>query len=58
MKKTKKLTPEELFIKAFKKANREVEMERNNGMWVRSTTVHKNKKAYDRKRDKRVVLTY
>lgn len=56
--KSKKLTSEEIFIKAFKKANREIEMERNDGKWVRTTTIHKNRKAYDRKRDKKVVFDY
>ena len=33
-KKRKKLSQEEIFLKAFKKANREIEMERNDGKWV------------------------
>lgn len=41
-------------IKAFKKANRELEFERNGGgQWVSVNRPHKNKKKYDRKRDKK-----
>lgn len=39
------------FIKAVKKADREKELSRSAG-WKRITSIHKNKKVYDRKRDK------
>lgn len=43
------------FLKAFKKANREIAFERNGGgHFVASTKVFKNKKKYDRKREKRI----
>lgn len=45
-------TTEDL-IKAFRKASREAELERNGGRWTAKDRPHKNKKAYDRKRDRR-----
>ena len=53
-KKRKKLSKQEIFLKAFKKANREIEMERNDGKWVATHRVWKNKKAYNRKRDRKI----
>ena len=43
--KKKKLSQEEIFLKAFKKANREIEMERNDGKWISTHKIWKNKKA-------------
>lgn len=40
------------YIKAVKKADREDELSQSAG-WKRTTSIHKNKKAYDRKRDKK-----
>ena len=57
-KKRKKLSQEEIFLKAFKKANREIEMERNDGKWVCTHQVWKNKKAYNRKRDRKSHTDY
>lgn len=57
-KKRKKLSQEEIFLKAFKKANREIEMERNDGKWVATHRVWKNKKAYNRKRDRKCKTNY
>lgn len=57
-KKRKKLSQEEIFLKAFKKANREIEMERNDGKWVATHQVWKNKKAYNRKRDRKFNTDY
>lgn len=57
-KKRKKLSQEEIFLKAFKKANREIEMERNDGKWVCTHQVWKNKKAYNRKRDRKYNTDY
>lgn len=42
------------YIKANKKASREIELEQNGGRWVAKDRPHKNKKAYDRKRDKKI----
>ncbi|MBB4035664.1 hypothetical protein GGR21_001559 [Dysgonomonas hofstadii] len=51
-KKTKgKITIED-YVKAVKKADRENELSQSAG-WKRTTSIHKNKKAYDRKRDKK-----
>lgn len=36
-------------IKAFKKANREIEMERNGDRWIAIDRPHRNKKKYFRK---------
>ena len=54
MKTKKKTTIQEDVIKALKKANRELQMERNGGgQWVAVNRPHKNLKKYDRKRDKK-----
>lgn len=39
------------YIKAVKKADREIQLEQSAG-WQRITKIHKSKKVYDRKRDK------
>ena len=57
-KKRKKLSQEEIFLKAFKKANREIEMERNDGKWICTHQVWKSKKAYNRKRDRKCNTDY
>lgn len=41
-------------INAFRKANREIELERNGGRWIAVNRLHKNKKKYDRKRDRKI----
>ena len=41
-KKRKKLSEQEIFLKAFKKANREIEMERNDGTWIATQRIRKN----------------
>ncbi|MCD8207849.1 MAG: hypothetical protein LUD72_07920 [Bacteroidales bacterium] len=43
--------------KAFRRANRDLEHERNGGRWIAVDRPHKNKKVYDRKRDKMVGET-
>lgn len=51
--KTKKKNINDSVIKAMKKANRELQFERNGGgQWVAVNRPHKNKKKYNRKRDK------
>ena len=57
-KRKKKATEQEMFIKAFRKANRELEMERNDGKWVATHRVWKNQKAYNRKRDRKFDTDY
>ena len=42
------------YIKANRKASRELELEQNGGRWVAKDRPHKNKKAYNRKRDKKI----
>ncbi len=42
------------YIKAVKKADRENELSQSPG-WRRTTNVHKSKKVYDRKREKRDI---
>jgi hypothetical protein len=57
MKKKKKPTGKitiEDFIKAVKKADRENELSQSAG-WKRITSVHKSKKVYDRKKEKRNI---
>lgn len=48
-KKKKKNLIDEDCVKAFKKANREIEMERNGGRWIAIDRPHRNKKKYYRK---------
>ena len=54
MKKNKKTIGFDEYIKANKKASREIELEQNGGRWVAKDRPHKNKKVYDRKRDKKI----
>lgn len=54
----KKKKNNEVYIKACRKAEREIELERNGMRWISIDRPHKNKKKYDRKRDKRVKLEY
>ena len=57
MKKKKKTAGKisiEDYIKAVKKADREDELSQSPG-WKRTTNVHKSKKVYDRKREKRDI---
>lgn len=44
------------YLNAQRKASRELELERNGGRWIAVDRPHKNKKHYDRKRDRRVDL--
>ena len=55
-KKKKKNNIQEDIIKAMRKANREIELERNGGRWIAVNRPHKNKKKYDRKIDSKVDL--
>ena len=51
--KTKEKNIDDSVIKAMKKANRELQFERNGGgQWIAVNRPHKNKKKYNRKRDK------
>lgn len=52
--KKKKLSEKDMMLKAFRKANREIELERNGGHWTTTTQTWKNKKAYNRKRDRKI----
>ena len=56
MKKIKKqnMTIGDDYIKIQRKINREIELERNGGRWIAVDRPWKNKKAYDRKRDKKI----
>ena len=53
-KKNKKTIGIDEYIKANKAVSRLEEHERNGGRWVAKDRPHKNKKKYDRKRDRRV----
>lgn len=53
-KKRKSLDMTETYIKTNKKISREIELERNGGHWIATDRPHKNKKKYDRKRDRRI----
>lgn len=55
-KKKKKSNLQDDIIKAMRKANREIELERNGGRWIAVNRPHKNKKKYDRKRDSKINL--
>lgn len=54
--KSKKKNEYEIAIKAMKKVNREIELERNGGRWIAVNRPHKNMKKYDRKRDKKINI--
>ena len=59
MKKKRKIKPIVIgddYLKIQRKLNRELELERNGGRWMSINRVHKSKKAYDRKRDKKVKM--
>lgn len=56
MAKKKKVSFVDDYIKANKKASREIELERNGGRWIAVDRPHKNKKAYDRKRDRKIIF--
>lgn len=55
-KKKKQVNPIEDVMKAFRKANREIELDRNGGRWIAVNRPHKNKKKYNRRRDSKVDL--
>ena len=44
------------YLKIQRKLSREIELERNSGHWVAINKLHKSKKDYNRKRDKKVDL--
>ena len=44
------------YLKIQRKLNRELELEKNGGRWISVNRIHKSKKAYDRKRDKKVKI--
>ena len=54
--KKKVIINKEDYIKIQKKLNREIELERNGGRWVAVDRVHESKKAYNRKRNKKINL--
>lgn len=54
-KKKKNISPQDDAIKAMRKANREIELERNGWRWIAIDRPHKNKKKYDRKRDSKIL---
>lgn len=55
-KKLKPITIGEDYIKIQRKINRELELERNGGHWVAVKKVHKSKKGYNRKRDRKITF--
>lgn len=46
------------YIKTHKSLSRLEELERNGGRWVAKDRPHKNKKKYNRKRDRRIDFDY
>ena len=56
--KKKVIINKEDYIKIQKKLNREIELERNGGRWVAVDRVHESKKAYNRKRNKKINLDF
>ena len=59
MKKKRKIKPIVIgddYLKIQRKLNRELELEKNGGRWISVNRIHKSKKAYDRKRDKKVKM--
>lgn len=55
-KRKKKQTETEIYLKACRKANREIELERNGYRWIAIDRPHKNQKKYNRKRDRRIDI--
>jgi hypothetical protein len=45
------------YVKANRKGSRDAELELNNG-FMRKHAIHKSKKAYDRKRNKKLCQSY
>ena len=62
MKRKKKPGPRvgelEEYLKACRLASRIDELERNGGRWVAKDRPHKNMKAYDRKRDRKIEVPF
>lgn len=56
MGKNKKIGEFNDYVKINKKINREIELEKNGQKWISVHKIHKNKKKYNRKRDRRVDL--
>ena len=57
-KKQKKMTIGlEEYIRANKGINRKEELERNGGRWIAINRPHKNKKKYNRKRDRKMFIS-
>ena len=54
MSRKKKIDPVTEYIRIHKMLARKEELERNGGRWVAKDRPHKNKKKYDRKRDRRI----
>lgn len=48
----------EEYLKANRRASRIEELERNGGRWVATHRIHKNMKAYDRKRDRKIEVPF
>ena len=44
--------------KILKMLSREEELSRNQGKWTRTTSIHKNKKKYDRKQNKKSGIIF
>lgn len=53
-KKTARVGELDEYIRAIKSADRLIELEKNGWRWVAKDRPHKNKKRYDRKRDRRI----
>ena len=56
IKKPKRIVIGDDYLKIQRKLNREIELERNGGRWVAVDRPHKNKKMYNRKRDRHVTF--
>ena len=54
--KKQKMTIGEDYFKIQRKISREIELERNGGRWIAIDRPWKNKKLYNRKRDKKIDL--
>jgi hypothetical protein len=56
IKKPKRIVIGDDYLKIQRKLNREIELERNGGRWIAVDRPHKNKKMYDRRRDRHVTF--
>ncbi len=56
-KRKRKLSSEEIYLRANRAINREMELERNGYRWKAVDVAHRNKRRYDRNIEKRKLIS-